>query len=94
MRTLSAVIVSSLLLTSPAWAYLGPGAGLSAFGSLLAVLLTVVVTFAAFLWYPLKRAIKAFRPSHADRSASGATPDEGDARASNPTLDRGDPETS
>jgi hypothetical protein len=37
------------------WAYIGPGSGLSAIGSLLACLAGLVVTILGFVWYPLKR---------------------------------------
>ena len=42
-------------IPSLAMAYVGPGAGLSAIGSLLALLLAVVVAFIGFFWYPIKR---------------------------------------
>jgi hypothetical protein len=39
----------------PAAAYVGPGAGLSAIGSFLALLGAIAVTILGFVWYPLKR---------------------------------------
>ena len=44
-------------IPSLASAYVGPGAGLSAIGSLLALLLAVFVAFVGFFWYPIKRLI-------------------------------------
>ncbi|MGR3762393.1 hypothetical protein ACUXV3_20005 (plasmid) [Roseobacteraceae bacterium NS-SX3] len=44
-----------------ALAYAGPGAGLSAIGTLLAVLGAVVLMVAGFVWYPVKRMLKARR---------------------------------
>ena len=38
-------------------AYVGPGAGLSAIGSLLALLVAVLVAFIGFFWYPIKRLV-------------------------------------
>jgi len=49
------------VVSTPAAAYLGPGAGLSAIGSLLALVLAVVVAVFGFLWYPLKRIMKKRR---------------------------------
>lgn len=47
--------------------YMGPGSGLAAFGSLLAVAAAVVLVFAGFVWYPLRRAIRAWKRSRAER---------------------------
>lgn len=47
-----------LLLPNIAWAYVGPGAGLTAIGSLVALVLAVIVAIAGFVWYPMKRLIK------------------------------------
>jgi uncharacterized membrane protein len=45
------------LVTYPAasYAYIGPGAGLSAIGALLALVATVAVAIFGFIWYPIKR---------------------------------------
>ena len=53
--SLSALLIT--LLPTIANAYVGPGAGLSAIGSLLALLLAIVVAFVGFFWYPIKRLI-------------------------------------
>ncbi|MGI9350090.1 MAG: hypothetical protein ACR2O3_00890 [Rhizobiaceae bacterium] len=54
---LSSTAISSLLFVDYAFAYLGPGAGLSALGSLLALIGIVVLAIAGFLWYPIKRMV-------------------------------------
>jgi hypothetical protein len=41
-----------------AWAYIGPGAGLSAIGSLLALLAAIFLAIFGFVWYPIKRLLK------------------------------------
>lgn len=41
--------------TSAADAYVGPGAGLSAIGSLFSVLAALLFAVMGFIWYPLKR---------------------------------------
>jgi hypothetical protein len=56
------------LLPSPAYAYMGPGAGLSAIGALLSLVAAGVVSLLGFIWFPIKRAIRMIRsrrkPSH------------------------------
>jgi hypothetical protein len=55
---------------TPAFAYLGPGVGLSAIGAFLALIVGVVVAFFGFIWYPLRRLLR--RTSTA--TASSNTP--------------------
>lgn len=45
-------------IPSIANAYMGPGAGISAIGSVLAIAAAVIVAILGFLWYPLKRLLK------------------------------------
>ncbi len=52
---IAVIILIIITLTSNAAAYIGPGTGLSAIGSLLALLVGVIVAIVGFLWYPLKR---------------------------------------
>ena len=40
------------------FAYIGPGAGISAIGSLLVLLAAVLLAVIGFIWYPLKRLLK------------------------------------
>jgi hypothetical protein len=51
------IIVPSLvgLWAGPAFAYLGPGAGLAAIGAFLALIVGVIAAFLGFLWYPVRR---------------------------------------
>ena len=56
------------LIATDAFAYIGPGAGISAFGSLLALLATIVLIAVGFIWYPVKRLLRHFR-ANADRSS-------------------------
>jgi hypothetical protein len=43
------------------YAYVGPGAGLSAFGALVSLVGGVFVTILGFVWYPIKRLIRAVK---------------------------------
>lgn len=50
------VLVAALVCSgAPAQAYVGPGAGLSAIGSFLALVVAVLAAIVGFLWYPIKR---------------------------------------
>ncbi len=42
-------------------AYIGPGGVLSAIGSFLALLAAVVLALFGFVWYPIKRVMRARR---------------------------------
>ena len=52
---LGAVLAAS---SSAAYAYVGPGAGLSAIGSVVSVAAAMLLAVAGFVWYPLKRLFK------------------------------------
>ena len=49
------------LLPSPAYAYMGPGVGLSAIGALLSLVAAGAVSLLGFIWFPIKRAIRLLR---------------------------------
>jgi hypothetical protein len=55
---LNAAAVFLVAFAGPASAYVGPGIGLSAIGSLLALIAAVVVAIVGFLWFPIKRLLK------------------------------------
>lgn len=46
------------LLSFSAFAYLGPGVGMGAIATFIAILLAVVLVLVGFVWYPLKRLLK------------------------------------
>ena len=50
-------LVALLAIPSDAAAYIGPGAGLSAIGTVLGVLGAIVLAVIGFVWYPIKRLI-------------------------------------
>lgn len=53
-------------LPATAYAYIGPGAGISAIGSLLALLAAVLLAIVGFVWYPAKRFLKKRRDKQAE----------------------------
>jgi len=56
-----AAFAVALLFSPPAFAYVGPGAGLTAIGTMVAVVAVVVLAIAGFVWYPLKRILRRNR---------------------------------
>ena len=45
----------------PAYAYVGPGSGLAFIGTLVALIGAVAAALLGFVWYPIKRLIRAVR---------------------------------
>ncbi len=74
MRTRIAVILAGLMAILPAvaQAYVGPGAGLTAIGSLLALLAAVLLVVVGFVWYPLKRLMRRRKVARSKREAEQA----------------------
>jgi hypothetical protein len=55
------LVVVLALAPSAAHAYVGPGAGLSAFGALVALVGSIIAAVFGFVWYPIKRLIRAVK---------------------------------
>ena len=60
------------LMPNSADAYIGPGAGLSAIGSLLALLGAVLLIIVGFVWYPVKRIMRKWKAAHTDQEDTEA----------------------
>jgi hypothetical protein len=59
-------LVALLILfasATPAYAYMGPGAGLAFLGSLIALIAALGVGVLGLVWYPMTRLIRARRGS-------------------------------
>jgi hypothetical protein len=56
-----AVCAMALLVPGVADAYIGPGVGISAIGSFFALLGAIVFAIIGFIWYPIKRLIRAVK---------------------------------
>lgn len=50
------------LAAGPAFAYVGPGAGLTAIGTVLALGSAVLLAIVGFIWYPIKRLFRRRKP--------------------------------
>lgn len=53
--SIMAILIALLSFPTDTLAYVGPGAGLSAIGSVLAVAAALVLGVVGFVWYPVKR---------------------------------------
>ncbi len=54
-----AVLIVGVAASSPALAYIGPGAGLSAIGTAVAVIGAVLLLIVGFVWYPVRRMLRS-----------------------------------
>jgi hypothetical protein len=65
-----AFVVSWLFLApAPAEAYIGPGAGLTAIGTVVAFVGAVLLAIVGFVWYPIKRLVRSLRSRSARRGS-------------------------
>ena len=65
------IVGATVVLPSTGFAYIGPGAGLSAIGALLALIAAIVVAIIGFVWFPVKRMLRQRRKAAAQsRDAS------------------------
>ncbi|MBV1915447.1 MAG: hypothetical protein KUG72_08675 [Pseudomonadales bacterium] len=60
MKTIHQATLAIFLISfcSISHAYIGPGAGLTAIGSVLAFIGTIFLLIVGFAWYPVKRLLK------------------------------------
>ena len=59
-----------LLLPIPAHAYIGPGAGLGAIGTAIALLGALILLIVGFIWYPLKRLLRRLKAKNAPNNGA------------------------
>ncbi len=86
MRTLFPALMMIVLsaAAAPAWAYVGPGAGLTAIGTLVALVGAVLLAIVGFLWYPIKKLMKKKQPEQPVAETVAAAPRVTDGEASRP----------
>lgn len=73
VRLLGFMLISLCFAPSGAFAYVGPGSGITAVGAALALVGSIVLAIVGFIWYPLKRLLQSRRrtretPAHVDVS--------------------------
>jgi hypothetical protein len=61
LNSLLLLVTTICFFPQSAAAYIGPGAGLSAIGTFLAVVLGVIIALFGFVWYPLKRLLRKLK---------------------------------
>jgi hypothetical protein len=71
---LAAASSAFFIVPATSFAYVGPGTGLSAIGTILALVAAVGLALVGFVWYPLKRLLrkKPGAPAPASSRAHGA----------------------
>ena len=81
MKTLTRISIvlaatTATLAVSPgvAHAYIGPGAGISAIGAVVAFLAAIMFAVVGFVWYPVKRLRAALKSRSAARRETGEAP--------------------
>ena len=74
MRTLLSclALLTALLCAAPAvaFAYIGPGAGLSAIGTVVAFFGAIFLAVIGFVWYPIKRLLAKYRAARKPENPS------------------------
>ena len=63
------LVVMAAVPAAPAQAYIGPGAGLTAIGAVLALVAALLLALVGFVWYPVKRLLRARKPDAPGRAA-------------------------
>jgi amino acid transporter len=67
-------VAMAFLSAAPAYAYIGPGSGASAIGTVVAVIGAGFLLIAGFVWYPIKRLLR--RGKTPAETAEESTPEE------------------
>ena len=80
MKHVLAILAFSVtgLFATDTFAYIGPGAGISAIGTLLALFATVALAIVGFVWYPIKRHRRRLREKRAQSGQAAKSEDAGE----------------
>jgi len=76
------------LLAEPAAAYVGPGAGIGGFIALAAIAIAVFLALVGFIWYPLKRLLRA-RKSRLTEEIDGGSSKADTSKGEHDKVDEG-----
>jgi hypothetical protein len=64
---LTMVVTCLMVVERDAYAYIGPGAGMTAIGTVVAFIGAILFAIIGFVWYPIKRLIGMVRQKGADQ---------------------------
>lgn len=67
--TLTLAVAALAFSAADAQAYIGPGVGLTAIGTLVAFVGAIFFALVGFIWYPIKRMLALFRNKNAERQS-------------------------
>lgn len=70
---LTLVIIGLMAAPQSVWAYIGPGAGISAIGTVVAFIGAILLAIVGFVWYPMKRLLVKIRKKKGDAESVTAT---------------------
>jgi len=60
------IMSAGMLLPETSLAYVGPGAGLTAVGTILAFIFAALLSVVGFIWYPVKRILRKLKKPSTD----------------------------
>ncbi len=70
---LTLMTIGLTALPQSVWAYIGPGAGISAIGTVVAFIGAILLAIVGFVWYPMKRLLVKIRKKKGDAESVTAT---------------------
>lgn len=71
LAAIASVMTAGMLLPETTLAYVGPGAGLTAIGTIVALISAVLLAIVGFIWYPIKRLLRKSKASSDDKTGAG-----------------------
>jgi hypothetical protein len=71
-KSVSLSVITLLVLSAPAHAYVGPGLGAGALGVILGLVGSIFLALFAVFWYPIKRALFGGSKADAEEEAEDA----------------------
>ena len=66
MKITRILLVFLLLLALPAFAYIGPGAGIPFIGSFIGFIVTIILVISAILFWPIRKLLKKKKTNKQD----------------------------